>query len=134
MHNWIKRMSISRRLLELAVVMEEASRVQHLKLMRKLDKIERKVERSFNLEKQMATKAEFDAAVAAVAEGIADLGTDVQAVLAKLEELRNQTGGISAADLDASIATLTNIATNIKSIDTGLEAAVAAAPPAPPTA
>lgn len=107
------------------------SGVQVLLLMRKLDKIESKLDRVLIMERQMATKADFDAAMAALGDGITDLGTDVQAVLDKLSA-GQQAGGLSQADLDSAVTTLTGVTDKIKTIDTGLEAAVAVAPSGPP--
>lgn len=100
-------------------------------VMEQLDRIERIVQRVFNMETKMATKADFDAAVTALTDGIADLGTDVQAVLDKLAA-GQAAGGLSQADLDAAVTTLTGVSDKIKTIDSAAETAVAAA--TPPTA
>lgn len=83
----------------------------------------------------MATLDQLNAAVQAVSDSVAKVGTDVQSAIADIQALQSQTGGIKPTDLDAVVANLGTIATTLGSTSTALEAVLPppTPPPAPPT-
>jgi hypothetical protein len=78
----------------------------------------------------MATLADLQTAVGSVAADVTTLGTDAAEILVELKALRDGagTGGISPADLDPIIASLTAVHDSAKATAATLEAAAVPAP------
>lgn len=83
------------------------------------------------MDRFMATLAEVQAAVSSVSDAVGKIGTDVTAAIADIQALQAQPGGISQADLDPIVQSLTAAAAALNSASTSLEAVLPPAPPAP---
>lgn len=84
------------------------------------------------LEKIMSVEDDIKAAIADIATEVTTLGTDADAIIAKLGTVVQPDGSIPAADAAELLASLQGISTAAKAVGTKMEAAVA--PPPPPSA